>query len=201
MNIFLNAIPSLTRRIHTGEKILFLTFDDGPVPEVTPQVLDMLSLWNAKATFFCIGDNIRKYPVIFQRIASEGHLTGNHTFNHLNGWKTKRAVYLRNVEQCSAIMNSPKLFRPPFGRMTLPQYLALKKNYKMIFWSVLTRDWEQDRTAASCFEIVKRKSEPGSIIVFHDSVKAKDRMLPALEKTLGYFSEAGYKFESLQNYT
>jgi peptidoglycan/xylan/chitin deacetylase (PgdA/CDA1 family) len=199
--------PALTCRIRTGEKILFLTFDDGPVPEATPAVLDMLQTFNAKAAFFCIGDNIRRHPGIYKRILSEGHAAGNHTFTHLNGWKASTREYTANIDRCAELQelqisagSGYPLFRPPYGKLKPAQYTAVKRRYKIVLWDVLARDWEQDRNAESCFQRIERKARPGSIVVFHDSIKAKERMLPALERTLNHFSERGFRFESLVNY-
>jgi peptidoglycan/xylan/chitin deacetylase (PgdA/CDA1 family) len=197
--------PGVTSRIRIGEKVLFLTFDDGPVPEVTPDVLNLLSAFQAKATFFCIGDNVIKHGEIFLRILEEGHSTGNHTFHHLNGWKNSKAAYIEDTVLCDKAMqhlnhNGKKLFRPPYGKIGLIQYLALKKDYKIVMWDTLARDWEKDRNAESCFERVKRKAAPGSIIVFHDSIKARERMLPALEMTLKHYTSLGFRFESLEKF-
>lgn len=208
MNILSGLFPSITFRVRTGEKKIFLTFDDGPVPEATPEVLDLLSDAGAKATFFCIGQNIQKHPKIFQRIISEGHMAGNHTFNHLNGWRTSRKSYLDNAEECrdkmiaeNGKLVSFSLFRPPYGKLKPAQYFAIRKQYKIVMWDVLTRDWEENRSPDSCFQRIKFKVVPGSIIVFHDSIKAKTRMIPALQMTLKHFSELGYSFESLEKYT
>jgi peptidoglycan/xylan/chitin deacetylase (PgdA/CDA1 family) len=199
---FLRKIfPSITWRISTQEKILFLTFDDGPIPEVTPQVLQLLKKYNAKATFFCIGENIKKHPEVFKMVLDDGHSIGNHTYNHLNGWKTDSKKYLENVELCqSEIRNQKsetKFFRPPFGRISFSQISNLKSQTSIVMWDVLSEDWKQNLSAEDCFEKVKRKAKPGSIIVFHDSLKAEKRMLPALEKTLQYFSEKGFRFQAL----
>jgi len=184
---------------------LFLTFDDGPIPEATPEVLDILNKHNAKATFFCIGNNIVKHQRIFERIIQEGHSTGNHTFHHLNGWKKSKAAYLEDTVLCREAMHSlnpsgKSYFRPPYGKLRISQYAALKKDYKIILWDVLSRDWEKEKSAESCFEIIKHKTKPGSIIVFHDSIKAKERMLPALQMTLEHFTAMGFRFESLEKF-
>ena len=205
LTTFLKFFPSLITRIKTDEKILFLTFDDGPVPEATPDVLLLLKKFNAKATFFCIGDNVTKYKEIYREIVEEGHTTGNHTFHHLNGWKNDKASYLENTVLCRHAMHSlnPALknyFRPPYGKLRLSQYATLRKDYKIILWDVLTRDWEKEKSAISCFEIIKHKAKPGSIIVLHDSIKAKVRMLPALEMTLEHYAALGFRFESLEKF-
>jgi peptidoglycan/xylan/chitin deacetylase (PgdA/CDA1 family) len=169
-------------------------------------VLQLLAAKNAKATFFCVGENIQRHPDLFRNIINAGHAIGNHTYTHLNGWRTSTASYLENAGRCAETINAygkadTKLFRPPYGKLTTRQYATLKKNHKIILWDVLTRDWEQDRTGDSCFQRVKQKAGPGSILVFHDSIKAKARMLPALEKTLEHFNAMGYRFESLTAYT
>ena len=163
----------------------------------------MLDKYNAKATFFCIGDNVIKHREILKNIVEQGHATGNHTFHHLNGWKCSKAAYDDDTVLCAKAMEQAEtdernLFRPPYGKIRLVQYYALKNDYKIVLWGVLTRDWEKERTAESCFERVKRKAKPGSIIVFHDSIKAKERMLPALEMTLKHYSSLGFRFESLE---
>jgi peptidoglycan/xylan/chitin deacetylase (PgdA/CDA1 family) len=198
--------PSVIRNITTQEKILFLTFDDGPIPEVTPSVLDLLKQYNAKATFFCIGENVQKHSDVYNRIILEGHSTGNHTFNHLNGWKTKTKDYLENISRCDLALNSKQqttnnkpLFRPPYGRITPSQYSILNTQYSIILWDVLSKDWEQNLSAEDCFQRVEKAAKPGSIIVFHDSLKAEKRMKPALEKTLDCFSEKGYVFKGLND--
>jgi len=198
------VFPSIIRNISTKEKVLFLTFDDGPIPEVTPAILDLLKQYNAKATFFCIGDNVQKNPIVYSRIEAEGHSVGNHTFNHLNGWKTKTKNYLENAYECSSILslkpqtpNLKPLFRPPYGRITPSQYPLLKSQYSIILWDVLSKDWKQNLSADDCFNIVKKKTRPGSIIVFHDSLKAEARMKPTLKQTLEYFSGQGYLFKGV----
>jgi len=203
----LNLLPGLTWRIPTTEKVLFLTFDDGPIPEVTTDVLERLSSYQAKATFFCIGENVSRHSAIFNRIVEQGHATGNHTYNHLNGWHTNTKDYLINISRCQDTMESAirmeakkKLFRPPYGKLKPAQLWALRNQYKLIMWNVLPRDWEKEKSANSCFEIIKRKTKPGSIIVFHDSIKAKERMLPALEMTLEHYSALGFRFESLEKF-
>ncbi|MDX5320822.1 MAG: polysaccharide deacetylase family protein, partial [Bacteroidota bacterium] len=155
-----------------GKPSLYLTFDDGPHPEITPWVLNELKHYNAKATFFCVGDNVRKFPEIFKMILEQGHQVGNHTFNHLNGWKNKNEDYFSNIDQCSEWMDS-QLFRPPYGKITPGQTLHLrKKDFQIIMWSVLSRDFEADLKQSESLEAMIRDSEDGSIILFHDSEKA-----------------------------
>lgn len=195
--------PKYTWKMKAGsEKVLYLTFDDGPTPEITEQVLAILNQYNAKATFFCIGDNIRKYPEIFESIINQGHEIGNHTFNHLKGWQTNNCNYLENVNLCNsqiAIHRNPsKLFRPPHGRIKNSQAKSLlKRGYNIIMWDVLSFDWKQNLNPEKCYHNVKNNASSGSIIVFHDSKKASQRMLYALPKTLNHFSKQGYVFKSI----
>jgi peptidoglycan/xylan/chitin deacetylase (PgdA/CDA1 family) len=181
--------------IDTKEKILYLTFDDGPEPGVTPFVLDQLKKHGAKATFFCIGRNTSKYPELYQRIIAEGHATGNHTFHHLNGFKTANSDYIANVTQADSLINS-SLFRPPYGRLKSGQARRLR-DYKIIMWDVLSGDFDKGISGESCLKIVIGKSSPGSIIVFHDSEKAWSKIEYVLPLVLEKFSEEGYRFEKL----
>jgi peptidoglycan/xylan/chitin deacetylase (PgdA/CDA1 family) len=196
MSIFSLLFPSLIWRFKEREKIIYLTFDDGPIPEVTPWVLDLLKEFNAKATFFSVGDNAKKHPALLKKIISSGHSIGNHTMNHLNGWKTPDEKYFSNVSECSRFVNS-KLFRPPYGRIKFSQIRKLKKDFRIIMWDVLSRDYDSTLTGEQCFENVKSKAKPGSIIVFHDSIKAESRLRHALPETLKYFSDLGYKFQTI----
>ena len=191
------------------EKCLYLTFDDGPIPEVTPWVLEQLRKYDAKATFFCIGDNIRKHPEVFKKVVSEGHAVGNHTFNHLNGWKTPTPEYLVNAKAGQEIMDQQlreldfpntktPLLRPPYGKIRTKQANALEKEgYKIVMWDVLSLDYDQQVPAEQCYENVVKNSENGSIIVFHDSLKAEKNLKAALPEVLEYFSDQGYNFKSL----
>ncbi len=182
--------------IPTEEKVLYFTFDDGPIPEVTPMVLDILRDFSAKATFFCVGDNVRKYPKIFERILSEGHSVGNHTFHHLNGWKTPKEIYLDDVEQCHKLVSS-KLFRPPYGKITREQAHTLKSDYKIIMWDILCGDFDRRVTSNDCFARMKKHASPGSIIVLHDSLKTQKCVRQALPTTLQFFMDQGYRFERI----
>ncbi len=204
--------PNYIWDIATNEKTIFLTFDDGPTPEITNWVLHTLKAYNAKATFFCIGNNIEKYPEIFQNILKEGHAIGNHTHNHIKGWKTKANDYVDNIVQAqniirnqiqdSEIDNRQSLivnrFRPPYGQITPKQgkkLLAL--GYKIIMWDVLSFDWDKNVSEATCFNNVVSKATHGSIIVFHDSVKASKNMYYALPKVLEHFRKQGFSFQAL----
>jgi len=188
-------------KIKTSEKKVFLTFDDGPIPKVTPWVIQQLKKYNAKATFFCIGDNIKKHPEVFQQILEEGHQIGNHTFNHLNGWKTSKKKYLNNILQAQKHLNinDEKLFRPPYGKISLKQSKALKKHgYKIIMWDVLSGDFDQKICAAKCTQNVLKNTTNGSIIVFHDSLKAFDRLKTTLPIVLQNLQQNGYRFEKIE---
>lgn len=193
--------PNYLWSIETKEKQLFLTFDDGPHPVATPFVLDQLKLYNAKATFFCIGKNVVVYPEIYKRILSEGHSVGNHTFNHLNGWKTKDEIYLKDVAEASNYIDS-NLFRPPYGRINVFQAKNLQpvlnnKKPIIVMWDVLSADFDTSVTPQKCLEHVLLRSKPGSIIVFHDSEKAFPRLEYALPRVLKHFSDKGFIFSQL----
>ncbi|HWY98162.1 MAG TPA: polysaccharide deacetylase family protein [Bacteroidia bacterium] len=179
-----------------NKKTAYLTFDDGPIPEATPLVLDILKQYNTKATFFCVGDNVKRYPDIFQRIINEGHAIGNHTHNHIDGWKNSVKEYADNVSACAEMVNS-KLFRPPYGRITLKQFRRLKKDYRMIFWDVLSMDYDLEISAETCLDVVKNYTRPGSIIVFHDSIKAKDKIPYLLPKSLEFLRAEGYELKPI----
>ncbi|UYW00780.1 polysaccharide deacetylase family protein [Flavobacterium agricola] len=188
-----------TWSIPTDEKYVYLTFDDGPIPEVTPWVLHVLNQFQIKATFFCIGDNVQKHPEVYKQVLAEGHQIGNHTFNHLNGWKTNTQLYLANMAQTeSIIQNSNKLFRPPYGKITPKQSDKLiSQGYKIIMWDVLSADFDQTITPEMCLQNVIQNTTSGSIIVFHDSIKAKINLEYALPKTIAYLLDQGYKFKTL----
>lgn len=183
-------------RIPTTDKTLFLTFDDGPVPETTSWVLKTLENYNAKATFFCVGNNILKYPNLHHSIINNGHIVGNHTFDHVQGWQTPYLSYLRNVQKANLLINSP-LFRPPHGKITYRQKETLLKKYVIVMWDVLSRDYNPEIPGEDCYLNVINYASEGSIIVFHDSVKASKNMKYCLPKVLDYYSELGYCFKSI----
>lgn len=196
--------PSRLWEVEEKRKALYLTFDDGPIPEVTPWVLQQLKQHNAKATFFCIGDNVRKNPETFSQIVSEGHSIGNHTFNHLNGWKTPVDDYITNSLEAENLITQlagrrdQKLFRPPYGRISGKQARLLELNgYKIVMWDVLTRDYNRNLSAETCFRNVIRHTRAGSIIVFHDSLKAEKNLKVLLPAMLQHFSKKGYTFGKL----
>lgn len=193
--------PSYIWRMPVTGKAIYLTFDDGPHPVATPFVLDQLKKYNALATFFCLGKNVVAYPEIYERILKEGHSVGNHTYNHLNGWKVTDAEYLEDISKASRVIDS-QLFRPCYGRITSFQAknvsAAMKgKKVKIIMWDVLSCDFDEKVSPEKCAEIVLLKTRPGSIVVFHDSEKALKRLEYALPKVLKYFSEKGFAFKEL----
>ena len=192
-----SLFPNYTWNIKTDEKVLYLTFDDGPIPEVTPWVLEQLANYDAKATFFCVGENVQKYPSVFQQVLDEGHSVGNHTYNHLSGWNTDNIPFFHNIRHCAHLVNSG-LFRPPYGRLTPSQTQFLTRHYRIVMWDVLSGDFDKNISKEDVFENVILSAKRGSIVVFHDSLKAKERMQYALPRVLEHFSAKGYRFESLK---
>ncbi len=188
--------PSLLWQMPEGRNRLYLTFDDGPNPEVTPRVLRLLEAYNAKATFFCVGDNVRKHPDTYNQVLAAGHLTGNHSFNHLNGWKSKLSTYYENVTHAREYIDS-NWFRPPYGRITPAQIQALKKDFRIVMWSILSYDFDHETSVQQCTDNVLNNLHDGAVIVFHDSKKALKNMLPALEATLKFGQAHGYVFSRL----
>ena len=189
-------LPQLIWKIKTDEKVIYLTFDDGPHPEVTPKVLEILDHFNAKATFFCVGNNVKKFPDTYDQIRKKGHAVGNHTFDHLNGWKVDRKTYFDNVDKCSKYVDS-HLFRPPYGRINILHIPRLKITHRIIMWSVLPHDYSNKVTPQRCLQNAIKHSGRGSIIAFHDSEKASENMLYTLPRYLEHFSKAGYQFPLL----
>lgn len=190
---------TLTWHKTRSKKAIYLTFDDGPIPDVTEFVLKTLGEHDIKATFFCIGDNIQKHPEIFQQLLDEGHAVGNHTFNHLKGWKTEDTDYVENFERCQELTQTD-LFRPPYGRIKKSQVKAIKRRYpemEIIMWDVLSGDFDLDLSPQGCYHNVSKYVENGSIIVFHDSLKAFERMQYALPKTIEFLKARGYTFHTL----
>lgn len=179
-----------------GEKVAYLTFDDGPIPEITPWVLDLLDKYKIKATFFCVGDNVRKHPEVYAEVLRRGHRVGNHTFNHLQGIKTWTKDFVKNTELASEYIESD-LFRPPHGHMRFPQYWVLRKKYQIVMWDVVTRDYSKLMTPTDVFNNVKKYVRDGSIIVFHDSLKAEKNMKEALPKSIEWLMKEGYSFKLL----
>ena len=183
-------------RIPEKEKCVYLTFDDGPIPEITPWVLDILDIHGVKATFFCVGDNVHKYPDIFQQVLERGHRVGNHTYNHVQGIRFQTKNYLKNIEKAAGFIHSD-LFRPPHGHMRLAQLHALRQKYKVIMWDVITRDYSPHMTAQDVLNVVKKYTRNGSIIVFHDSLKAVERIKTALPQSIEWLLDEGYQLKLL----
>jgi peptidoglycan/xylan/chitin deacetylase (PgdA/CDA1 family) len=183
-----------------NSKTIYLTFDDGPVPEATPWILAVLRQHNIKATFFCIGDNVEKHPDTFQQVVNDGHVIGNHTYNHLNGWSTENEAYVANFKNCEVSIQSrhnpgAKLFRPPYGKVKAAQAQTIKKlGYKIIMWDVLSADFDQTITPQQCLHNVINNVADGSIIIFHDSVKASVNLRYALPEVIAYLKEKGFSF-------
>lgn len=175
------------------EKKVYLTFDDGPIPEVTPFILDTLAKYQVKATFFCVGENIEKNRDIFERILREGHQVGNHTYNHLKGWDQPDGKYLENVAQCQTLTQT-KLFRPPYARAKKSQLREILTNFEVVFWDVLSGDFDIHISPETCYKNVINYTQNGSIIVFHDNIKALPRVSFALPKAIAYLQEKGYSF-------
>jgi peptidoglycan/xylan/chitin deacetylase (PgdA/CDA1 family) len=186
-------------------KAVYLTFDDGPIPEVTPKVLAILAKYNVKATFFMVGENIDKHPEVFRQVVEAGHQIGNHTYNHLKGWKTPFDEYMSNVARCNKALFEhhpsvfiPTLFRPPYGKATLRQRIALHKmGYTLIYWDILTRDYDASVTPEQMLRLIQRETRPGSIINFHDSLKSNERMLEVLPKAIEWLQKEGYEIREL----
>ena len=209
--------PDFIWRIPTERKEIFLTFDDGPIPEITEFVLEELNKYKAKATFFCIGGNIEKYPTIFQKVVNQQHTIGNHTFNHLRGWDIEDDIYIDNFKKCEDIIAErcsildventtienwqsnikPRKFRPPFGRIKRNQAKEILKTHEIVMWDVLTGDYDQSLSKERVLSKTLQHTQQGSIVLFHDSIKASKNMTYALPIVLKHFSEQGYTFKSM----
>ena len=202
--MFIEQPPKLVRALYPGaiwrmdpkEKAVYLTFDDGPIPEITPWVLDLLDKYGIKATFFLVGDNVRKHPEEFKMIIERGHRVGNHTFNHIRGFEYLTKNYLANTDKANEMIKSD-LFRPPHGHMRAHQYYVLRKKYKIIMWDLVTRDYSNKLNGEQVFEKVKHYVRNGSIITFHDSLKSEENMKYALPRSIEWLLELGYQFKLL----
>ena len=186
--------PRALWRMDKNVKAVYLTFDDGPIPEITPWVLDLLDKYNIKATFFLVGDNVRKHPEEFQMILDRGHRVGNHTFNHIGGFKHLSYNYLENTNKADALIKS-NLFRPPHGWMRWGQYMVLRNRYTIVMWDVVTRDYSKRLNGRQVLRIVKKYVRNGSIITFHDSIKSEKNMKYALPRAIEWLKEQGYEFK------
>jgi len=198
--------PKLLRRIvrkgnwtiRNSENKIYLTFDDGPIPVVTEWVLDILREYGVKATFFCVGENVKKHPEVYKRVLSEGHAVGGHTYNHLNAWRVKKQHYIDNIVKCEAYVKT-NLFRPPHGKVRgrISRFLE-RRNYNIVLWDVVSRDYDRKLDPQECFENVKRYTREGSIIVFHDSLKAEKNLRYALPKAIEYLLGEGFVFDTIR---
>lgn len=183
--------------IPNNEKSIYLTFDDGPHPDVTPNILQILDCYDAKATFFCVGENVKRYPELFEEIKRRGHSVGNHTYNHIQGFKTNKNEYVENVEKADKLIQS-KLFRPPHGRIKWGQARKLATKYQLIMWSLLSYDYDVKKSSNKSVEEVKRKSKAGAIVVFHDSLKAKNNVEAALPEVLDFWKKEDYQVKAIK---
>lgn len=195
-DILPSLFPQLLWRVNAQQPDIYLTFDDGPHPYITDWVLQTLQIYNAKATFFCVGENVQRFPETYANILAAGHSSGNHTQNHLKGWVTTTETYISNINECSSLVKS-RLFRPPYGRITPAQINALKKEFTIVMWDILTRDFEKNLDTEKALKTIIRKIKPGSLIVFHDSEKSEINLKLMLPQLLEHFSAKGYSFKCL----
>lgn len=190
------AFPSLVWRIPNRSNKIYLTFDDGPIPEITEWVLDVLKSYNIKASFFCVGENVKNNPDVYKRIIDEGHAVGCHTFNHLNGWFTSNEVYLENIITAEKYIKS-NIMRPPYGKIRLSLAKLISHSYKIVMWDVLSKDYDPDTTPEECYQNVMDKAGSGSIVVFHDSIKAFRNMKYALPRAIESLLNKGFQFDKI----
>lgn len=195
--LFRKLFHKFVWKLDVADPVVYLTFDDGPTPGVTEQVLDLLRDYKARATFFCVGSQIQKHPELYQRLLNEGHAIGNHTMTHLDARKVDPKLYLKEFKECNELMKT-NLFRPPYGKITKAVYKYILPSHKVIMWDVLSGDFDPKVDAEQCASNVIDNIEKGSIVVFHDSKKAEATMLPALSETLRYLASKGYKMEVIQ---
>ncbi len=195
--------PSLTWHRSRSEKSIYLTFDDGPIPEITPMVLNTLKQYDVKATFFCVGDNAKKHPELLSKVIEAGHRIGNHTSQHLDGWKTELDSYVHNIESCDEQLDQIKgsellpLFRPPYGKIGSRQINRVKHTHQIVMWDVLSGDFDQSLSPEKCLHNTIKATRSGSIVVFHDNVKAKENVIHALPRYIDHFRELGFEFKTL----
>lgn len=196
-SVFLRWIyPKALWRMNRHEKAVYLTFDDGPIPEATPFILDTLDHFQIKATFFMVGDNVRKHPDVFQMVVERGHRIGNHTYNHIGGFKYLSKNYLANTDKANEMLHTD-LFRPPHGWMRWFQYFRLRSKYRIVMWDLVTRDYSKWLTAEDVFRNVRKYARNGSIITFHDSLKSIDKLRTALPQSIQWLKDQGYEFKTI----
>lgn len=193
-----NLFPNFTWKIPDCDQRIYLTFDDGPIPEVTPWVMDQLDKFNALATFFCVGTNVKQNHSLFEELKAAGHSVGNHTFTHLNGWTAEDIPYFHNVRHCAKLVDSV-LFRPPYGRMRPRQFQFLQRHYRIVMWDVLSGDFDPNISEERCLSNVLDNVEAGSIVVLHDSLKAEKKLRYVLPRLLDQLSTQGFSFEKLKD--
>jgi peptidoglycan/xylan/chitin deacetylase (PgdA/CDA1 family) len=194
--ILKGLFPGITWEVQDSQPVLYLTFDDGPTPGITHEVLSLLERFHAKATFFCIGRNVERHPETYQEIIHGGHLTGNHTYSHLKGWFTANQEYYDDISLAAQFIKSG-LYRPAYGMITPAQTRFVRQTYHIVMWSVMSYDYAYNTSPEQCLKNVIRFAKPGSVIVFHDSVKASDKVLYALPRVLEYYAEKGMAFKSI----
>ncbi|MEQ6119282.1 polysaccharide deacetylase family protein [Reichenbachiella sp. MALMAid0571] len=211
MGLYFHKTPMWLQKMYSGltwsidslDKTIYLTFDDGPIPEVTSFVLNQLKQYDAKATFFCVGHNIEKYPLEFNEILEKGHSIGNHTFNHLIGWNTSTAQYLENTEKCQKEIEKhigikkKRLFRPPHGRISRTQIAVLKRDYDIVMWTYLTGDFDISLEKENCLKKAVMNTQDNDVVVFHDSLKAYKKLSFVLPEFLKHFSKQGFQFKAI----
>lgn len=195
--LFKTFYPKFIWDLPSIKPTIYLTFDDGPIPDVTDFVLENLNKYNAKATFFCIGENVVENSTIFNKILVNGHSIGNHTMNHLNGWITDNEQYINNFNDCQTIIPETNLFRPPYGKIKKSQAKTVLKTHKIIMWDVISGDFLQEMNPEKCLKICLKYSESGTVIVFHDSTKAYKNMSYVLPRYIEHFKEKGFEFEPI----
>jgi peptidoglycan/xylan/chitin deacetylase (PgdA/CDA1 family) len=192
--------------VSTNNKEIYITFDDGPIPNLTEYALNVLDEYEAKATFFCVGDNIKKHPHICEKVIKKGHAIGNHTYNHLKGWSTKNSLYLKNIDLCQEYISefqeagTTPLFRPPYGQISRNQIKILRKDYRIIMWDILAYDFAGSHTPSQSLDRILKLTKPGSIVVFHDNYKAEKKLKYMLPRFLKHFKENGFTFKELHSF-
>lgn len=190
-------LPQLTWRREVTDKVVYLTFDDGPHPAITPWVMSELDKAGAKGTFFVVGENAERYPETISDLRDKGHAVANHTYHHMKGWRNSKEVYLKDIEDCAKVLGNKRLFRPPFGQINFKAIDELKRSYELIMWDVLTKDYLPMLSTSKALRRIKRQTEAGSVIVFHDSEKAENNLKALLPEYLMFLKKEGYKMEVL----